>query len=457
MVVLRASEWALKRFVKFILKRTLSKIIGNNDGSARESLASIDIALSEGILELKDVELNTIFVRDALFSSFINSEDGSENDSISIASAKCGKIKIKIPWNSLYSDRCELLIEDVAVLVVRRSARGGESAEGGEMKKKHPERIRKDKTLLHIYDNNDLYSHSVNVKEIERAQKLNKDEDDDVVKGVGEGDASEEDEKTTEPGAVMKAIKRLVRGALLSVRNISFDFDTFCNNNVDEKSIVSLLIESGAYVHDGQAVVNMRSVELRVGEHVVLSPFHAQLSKREDESEHSTYALSIENSIHASLTERTVHAFSQLCEKSNEKGDATGDSEAIENLVKEEERESGEKEKCFVEDSRMNALNKSFLDCILEVKKRNRTGKVGDKNGNEHSFVVDDDDGDDEFYDCESSEHSNDLDIEKFTRSVISSFYEESVSRVQSQADSIIVPSSTYCIAFGSDSKMSME
>ena len=55
------------------------------------------------------------------------------------------------------------------------------------MKKKHPERIRKDKTLLHIYDNNDLYSHSENVKEIERAQKLNKDEDDDVVKGVGEG------------------------------------------------------------------------------------------------------------------------------------------------------------------------------------------------------------------------------------------------------------------------------
>lgn len=457
MVVLRASEWALKRFVKFILKRTLSKIIGNNDGSARESLASIDIALSEGILELKDVELNTIFVRDALFSSFINSEDGNENDSISIASAKCGKIKIKIPWNSLYSDRCELLIEDVAVLVVRRSARGGESAEGGEMKKKHPERIRKDKTLLHIYDNNDLNSHSENVKEIERAQKLNKDEDDDVVKGVGEGDASEEDEKTTEPGAVMKAIKRLIRGALLSVRNISFDFDTFCNNNVDEKSIVSLLIESGAYVHDGQAIVNMRSVELRVGEHVVLSPFHAQLSKREDESEHSTYALSIENSIHASLTERTVHAFSQLCEKSNEKGDATGDSEAIENLVKEEKRESGEKEKCFVEDSRMNALNKSFLDCILEVKKRNRTRKVGDKNGNEHSFVVGDDDGDDEFYDCESSEHSNDLDIEKFTRSVISSFYEESVSRVQSQADSIIVPSSTYCIAFESDSKVSME
>ena len=40
---------------------------------------------------------------------------------------------------------------------------------------------------------------------------------------------------------------------------------------------------------------------------------------------------------------------------------------------------------------------------------------------------------------------------------MISSFYEEGVSRVQSQADSIIVPSSTYCIAFGSDSKMSME
>ena len=83
---------------------------------------------------------------------------------------------------------------------------------------------------------------------------------------------------------------------------------------MDEKSIVSLLIESGAYVHDGQAVVNMRSAELRVGEHVVLSPFHAQLSKREDESEHSTYALSRKFNPRI-LTERTVHAFSQLCEK----------------------------------------------------------------------------------------------------------------------------------------------
>ena len=165
--------------MKFILKRTLSKIIGNNDGSGK--IASIDIALSKDFrVERRGVEHDIRSGRFVLL--FINSEDGSGNDSISIASAKCGKIKIKIPWNSLYSDRCELLIEDVAVLVVRRSARGGESAEGGEMKKKHPERIRKDKTLLHIYDNNDLYSHSENVKEIERAQKLNKDEDDDVVK-----------------------------------------------------------------------------------------------------------------------------------------------------------------------------------------------------------------------------------------------------------------------------------
>ena len=100
------------------------------------------------------------------------------------------------------------------------------------------------------------------------------------------------------------------------------------------------------HLHDGQAVVNMRGVELRVGEHVVLSPFHAQLSKREDESEHSTYALSIENSIHASLTERTVHASSQLCEKSNEKG-MQRDSEAIENLVKEEERNQVKKREVF--------------------------------------------------------------------------------------------------------------
>ena len=73
----------------------------------------------------------------------------------------------------------------------------------------------------------------------------------------------------------------------------------------------------------------------------------------------------------------------------------------------------------------MNALNKSFLDCILRLRKEIELEKLANKNGNEHSFVVDDDDGDDEFYDCESSEHSNDLDIEN-TRSVISSFYEES-------------------------------
>ena len=179
MVVLRASEWALKRFVKFILKRALNKIIGNNDGSARQSLASIDIALSEGILELQDVELNTKFVRDALLSSFIDNGDGSEtNDSLSVASATCGKIKIKIPWNNLYADRCELLVEDVSLRIVRRSARKGESAVvGGEMAMKRQEVIRKEKTFLHIYDNTDSNSHSENVLEIERAQKENKEED----------------------------------------------------------------------------------------------------------------------------------------------------------------------------------------------------------------------------------------------------------------------------------------
>ena len=62
-------------------------------------------------------------------------------------------------------------------------------------------------------------------------------------------------------------------------------------------------------------VVNMRGVELRVGEHVVLSRFHARLSKSVHESEHSMYAFSVENSIHASLTERIVNATSQLCEE----------------------------------------------------------------------------------------------------------------------------------------------
>jgi len=465
MVVLRASEWALKRFVKFILKRALNKIIGNNDGSARQSLASIDIALSEGILELQDVELNTKFVRDALLSSFIdNGDENKTNDSLSIASATCGKIKIKIPWNNLYADRCELLVEDVSLRIVRRSARKGESAVvGGEMAMKRQEVIRKEKTFLHIYDNTDSNSHSENVLEIERAQKENKDEDEN------ERDNAAQDEKTTEPGAVMKAMKRLVRGALFSVRNVSFDFCALRDNVVDEKSIVSLLIESGTYVHEGSeestfansdddndggtttrpatipstpghsknkehlAVVNMRGIELKVGEHVVLSPFHATLSRMEDASEgHSTYAFSIENSIHASLKESVVNAFSKLRGKENEGKNATRDSESIPNAVMEDEKELGDKEKSLL----ISAMNKSLLDCV-----------IGDS----------DDDDDDEFYDCESSEHSNEIDMEKFTRSVISSFYEENDVHDKSEGDSIPVPSSTYCIAFVWDSKLSVE
>ena len=144
MVMFKASEWALKRFIKFVLKRALSKIIGNDDGGARESLASIDIALSEGILELKNVEFNKIVVQDALFSAFTYNADGNGKDALSIESATCGKIKIKIPWNNLYSDRCELVMEDLAVRVVRRSARRGENVEREERD------IRKEKTLLHL-------------------------------------------------------------------------------------------------------------------------------------------------------------------------------------------------------------------------------------------------------------------------------------------------------------------
>ena len=470
MVMFKASEWALKRFIKFVLKRALSKIIGNDDGGARESLASIDIALSEGILELKNVEFNKIVVQDALFSAFTYNADGNGKDALSIESATCGKIKIKIPWNNLYSDRCELVMEDLAVRVVRRSARRGENVEREERD------IRKEKTLLHIYDNNELNLHSENVLEIERAQKENKDKDDvgnEVDDEDDEGTAVD-DEKTTEPGAVMKAIKRLIRGALLSVRNVSFNFDIPCSSTV-EKSIVSLLIESGTYVHDGPddniakadvdesrtrtytvstssstnpasptsnqpIVVNMRGVELRVGEHVVLSRFHARLSKSVHESEHSMYAFSVENSIHASLTERIVNATSQLCEETlrREEGNETHDSESIRNVVKENEWEK----------SRVNALNKSFLDCILEVKKRDC---IEDANDDESSMI------DDEFFDCASPEHADDMNIENFSRSVISSFYEESNSCVGLDNESTAVPSSSYCIQFMCDSKLSME
>ena len=141
----------------------------------------------------------------------------------------------------------------------------------------------------------------------------------------------------------------------------------------------------------------MRGFELRVGEHVVLSRFHARLSKSVHESEHSMYAFSVENSIHASLTERIVNATSQLCEETlrREEGNETHDSESIRNVAKENEWEK----------SRVNALNKSFLDCILEVKKRNC---IEDANDDESSMI------DDEFFDCASPEHADDMNIENF-------------------------------------------
>ena len=69
----------------------------------------------------------------------------------------------------------------------------------------------------------------------------------------------------------------------------------------------------------------------------------------------------------------------------------------------------------------MNALNKSFLDCILEVKKRDC---IEDANDDESSMI------DDEFFDCASPEHADDMNIENFSRSVISSFYLNSNSCV---------------------------
>ena len=55
------------------------------------------------------MEFNKIVVQDALFSAFTYNADGNGKDALSIESATCGKIKIKIPWNNLYSDRCELV------------------------------------------------------------------------------------------------------------------------------------------------------------------------------------------------------------------------------------------------------------------------------------------------------------------------------------------------------------
>ena len=72
----------LKRFYKFILKRMLGNMLQNE-----LDLNQVDVQLANGIIELRDLELNVKFLNDL-----------TEELPFSIVSGFVGSIKATIPW-----------------------------------------------------------------------------------------------------------------------------------------------------------------------------------------------------------------------------------------------------------------------------------------------------------------------------------------------------------------------
>ena len=453
MVVFRASEWALKKFIKFILTRLLSKIIGNR--TKQESLQSIDFALSAGTLELTCVELNTSFVQELLFSSSTTptNTDEKNHEALSIASATCGKIKIKIPWNNLYTERCELVIEDVSVQVI---VNAGDEKHGYGCKQGEEESVKmKHKTTrLHFYNaNNDSHRNSVNVMEINRAIDDEEEKEHTVLENMeketkaDEFNTSNVTEKTAEPGAIMKAIKRLLKGGLVSIHNVVIDFVMMCESEEEcTTTTASLLIENGTYVHEGRSEtgiendvpasstsssvleINIQGMELRIGESQVISPFDAKLSKSSvtgvtggDGSSTLdvtvTYSFSVEDSVYISSSEHVIDVFSRLKHAFTKKH-IDDNKDGLDN--EEDGTYDGENNVTLLKSQNLQNTNKSFLECILEKENNKNTDETEN-----HDI--------DEFYDCEQPASENDDEdvlLEKFSRSIFSSFYEQKQTKV---------------------------
>lgn len=56
-----ATSWALKRLLKFVLKRSLKQWI-----LTELDLEQLDVQLGQGLLELKDLVLNTDYINERL-------------------------------------------------------------------------------------------------------------------------------------------------------------------------------------------------------------------------------------------------------------------------------------------------------------------------------------------------------------------------------------------------------
>ncbi|KAK9805512.1 hypothetical protein WJX72_002557 [[Myrmecia] bisecta] len=117
-----ATDWALKRVFKFLLKRHLGRLL-----RSEVDLEQLDVQLGTGTLELRSVLLNCDHLNEQLGSSFWE-----------ITAGYVGSVKATIPITSLHSDSCTAELDEVLITVKARMAAAtaqpsGHSAEPAEL------------------------------------------------------------------------------------------------------------------------------------------------------------------------------------------------------------------------------------------------------------------------------------------------------------------------------------
>ncbi|KDD75328.1 hypothetical protein H632_c741p0, partial [Helicosporidium sp. ATCC 50920] len=92
-----ATSWALRRLLKFILKRNLKHVI-----ATEIDLEQLNVQLGSGVVELKEILLCTEYLNEQLGSLPFRITEGF-----------VGSVRAEIPFASLYSDSCVIKLDEV--------------------------------------------------------------------------------------------------------------------------------------------------------------------------------------------------------------------------------------------------------------------------------------------------------------------------------------------------------
>ncbi|KFM28316.1 Autophagy-related protein 2-like protein A [Auxenochlorella protothecoides] len=103
-----ATTWALKRLLKFVLKRNLKQWI-----ATEIDLDQVEVQLGQGSLELREVLLNVDYINQQL-----------DHTHWEVVTAFVGCIRAYIPLASLYQDSCSIQLVDVFLTVQPRAQPG---------------------------------------------------------------------------------------------------------------------------------------------------------------------------------------------------------------------------------------------------------------------------------------------------------------------------------------------